>query len=121
MRRSMSSEKSSGKITCEVFRMSEITRVNDPNLGPVDGVELRAKCVVTKFAVNKKELTRISSQEVADCKIMASFEIGTVSISIPGKAKMVSVRIDELMAVLMEAAAVAEVQASGGEEEEKSE
>lgn len=121
MRRSMSSEKSSGKITCEVFKMSEITRVNDPNVGPADGVELHAKCVLTKFAVNKKGLAGISSQEVADCKIMASFDIGTVSISIPGKAKMVSVRIDELMAVLMEAAAVAGAQAPGGEEEEKSE
>lgn len=121
MRRSMSSEKSSGKITCEVFRMSEITRVNDPNVGPADGVELRAKCVVTKFTVNKKGFTGISSQEVADCKIKASFELGTVGISIPGKAKMVSVRIDELMGVLMEAAAVAGAQAPGGEEEEKSE
>lgn len=121
MRRSMSSEKSSGKITCEVFRMSEITRVNDPNMGPADGVELLAKCVVTKFTVNKKGFTGISSQEVADCKIKASFELGTVGISIPGKAKMVSVRIDELMGVLMEAAAVAGAQAPGGEEEEKSE
>lgn len=121
MRRSMSSEKSSEKITCEVFRMSEITRVNDHNMGPADGVELLAKCVVTRFAVNKKGLTRISSQEVADCKIMASFELGTVSISIPGKAKMVSVRIDELMGVLMEASAAAMAQASDGEEEEKSE
>lgn len=88
--------------------MSEVTRVNDPQKAPPDGVELHAKCVVTKFITNdKKKLVTIKGQEVQDCKIMASYQTGTISLSVQGKALMVSARIDEVMAVLQEAAAAA--------------
>ena len=88
--------------------MSEVTRVNAPSKAPPDGVELHAKCMVTKFITNeKKKLVAIKGQEVQDCKIMASYQTGTVSISVPGKAMMVSARIDEVMAVLQEAAEAA--------------
>lgn len=93
--------------------MSEVTRVNDPTKAPFDGVELHAKCVVTKFITNgKKKLVTIKGQEVQDCKIMASYQTGTVSFSVPGKAMMVSARIDEVMAVL-QAAAEAAMDAAG--------
>lgn len=88
--------------------MSEVTRVNDPTKAPPDGVEFHAKCVVTKFITNgKKKLVTIKGQEVQDCKIMASYHTGVVSFSVPGKAMMVSARIDEVMAVLQEAAEAA--------------
>ena len=105
----MSSGPSSEKTTYEEENsMSEVTRVNDPSKAPPDGVELHAKCVVTKFITNeKKKLVTIKGQEVQDCKIMASYQTGTVSISVPGKAMMVSARIDEVMAVLQEAAEAA--------------
>ena len=103
---------SQAKKNYEEFRraqnMSGITRVTDPNKGPLDGVELQANGVVTRFITNsKKKTVAIKTQEVAPCKIMASYEVGTISLSIPSKALMVSVRLDEVMAVIQEAAASA--------------
>lgn len=70
-----------------------------------DGVEMMAKCTVTNFIVRKKEVTGIRSQALANCKMMASFENGVVSISVRGgRPFMVSVRLDEVMALLKEAA-----------------
>ncbi len=84
--------------------MSEVTRVNDPSKAPTDGVELHAKCVVTRFITNgKKKLVTIKGQEMQECKIMASYQNGTIGFSVPGKALMVSARIDEVMAVLQAA------------------
>lgn len=99
--------------------MSEVIRVNNPEKAPSDGVELHTRCVVTKFRAEKGgKLTGITGQELASCKILASMMDGTVGISIPGKCRMVSVRIDELMAVLMEAAAAANEMCAGGREAE---
>lgn len=70
-----------------------------------DGVEMMAKCTVTNFTVKKKEVTGIGSQALANCKMMASFENGVVSISVrSARPFMVSVRLDEMMALLKEAA-----------------
>lgn len=72
---------------------------------PEDGVELMAKCQMTNFTVKKKEVVGVGSQHLANCKMMASFENGVVSISVrDGRPFMVSVRLDELMALLKEAA-----------------
>lgn len=72
---------------------------------PEDGVEMMAKCTVTDFIVEKKKVTGIGSQMLANCKMMASFDSGVVSISVRGQRPfMVSVRLDEMMALLKEAA-----------------
>lgn len=72
---------------------------------PEDGVEMMAKCNVTNFKVKDKEVVGIGSQHLANCKMMASFDNGVVSISVrDGRPFMVSVRLDELMALLKEAA-----------------
>jgi hypothetical protein len=77
------------------------TGVGDPD----DGVEMMAQCNVMNFTVKGKEVTGIGSQHIANCKMMASFENGVVSISVrDGRPFMVSVRLDELMALLKEAA-----------------
>ena len=100
--------------------MSEVIRVNNPEKAPSDGVELHTRCVVTKFRAEKGgKLTGITGQELASCKILASMMDGTVGISIPGKCRMVSVRIDELMAVLMEAGRANEMCAGGREAEDE--
>lgn len=93
--------------------MSEVTRVNDPNIAPLDGVALGAKCIVTRFSTAKNKVVNIKSQEMADCSIKASMELGIMSISVPGRAQMVSIRIDEAMAVLKEAADAANDVAAG--------
>lgn len=96
--------------------MSEVTRVNDPNIAPLDGVALEAKCIVTRFSTAKNKVVSIKSQEMADCSIKASMELGIMSISVPGRAQMVSIRIDEAMAVLKEAADAANDVAAGRKE-----
>lgn len=68
--------------------MSEVTRVNDPNIAPLDGVALGAKCIVTRFSTAKNKVVSIKSQEMADCSIKASMELGIMSISVPGRAQM---------------------------------
>lgn len=83
-----------------VRRLPKIT-MGDPQ----DGVELMAKCQMTNFTVKKKDVVGVGSQYLANCKMMASFENGVVSISVRGSRPfMVSVRLDEMMALLKEAA-----------------
>ena len=96
--------------------MSEVVRVHDPNIGPLDGVCLEAKCAITRFSIGKNKVVAIKSQD--DCNIKASMGLGILSISIPGRAQMVSIRIDEAMAVLKEAAAAANDVAAGRKEGE---
>ena len=96
--------------------MSTVVRVNDPNIAPLDGVALGAKCIVTRFSTAKNKVVSIKSQEMADCSIKASMELGIMSISVPGRAQMVSIRIDEAMAVLKEAADAANDVAAGRKE-----
>lgn len=82
-----------------------IERVTDPKAGPLDGVSLLANAVVTYFQTDKHTKARkIGTQKVFSCKLMASYEEGTVSVSIQEKDLMVSVRIDELVALMKEAA-----------------
>lgn len=72
---------------------------------PEDCVEMMAQCNVMNFTVKDKEVTGVGSQHLANCKMMASFENGVVSISVrDGRPFMVSVRLDEMMALLKEAA-----------------
>lgn len=83
-----------------------IRRLQKETMGdPEDGVEMLAKCNVMNFKVSKNEVVGIGSQHIANCKLLASFDNGVVSISIrDGRPFMVSVRLDELMALLKEAA-----------------
>lgn len=98
--------------------MSTVVRVNDPKIAPLDGVALTAKCIVTRFSTAKNKGVSIKSQEMVDCSIKASMELGIMSISVPGRAQMVSIRIDEAMAVLKEAADAANDVAAGRKEGE---
>lgn len=107
------------RTTYEEERMSKVERVNNPEIAPLDGVALDAKCIVTRFSTAKNKVVAIKSQEMADCNIKASMGLGILSISIPGRAQMVSIRIDEVMAVLKEAADAANDVAARGEEGEK--
>lgn len=90
----------SEKITEGIRRLPKVA-MGDPE----DGVELMAKCQMTNFTVKKKKVVGVGSQRLANCKMMASFENGVVSISVRGERPfMVSVRLDEMMALLKEAA-----------------
>lgn len=73
--------------------------------GPMDGVELMANCTITTFKTESGEVKDIAGMGLAQCKLMASYETGTVSVSVRGEVPfMVSVRLDEMMALLHAAA-----------------
>ena len=90
----------------ETENTGTIRRLPKVGMGdPDDGVEMMAQCNVMNFTVKDKEVTGVGSQHLANCKMMASFENGVVSISVrDGRPFMVSVRLDEMMALLKEAA-----------------
>lgn len=96
--------------------MSEIKRVPVEVSGLRDAVELVASCSVVRLKTKDGAVTGIRGQpQLHPCKIMASYEDGTLTISSPEIGTMVSVRLDEAMAVLMEAAAASH-DAKGEEE-----
>lgn len=104
----------SEKFTEGIRRLSKVA-MEDPE----DGVELMAKCQMTNFAVKKKKVVGVGSQHLANCKMMASFENGVVSISVRGgRPFMVSVRLDEMMELLKEAADYHNEKFEGGSEED---
>lgn len=77
----------------------KIIRNLNPNVGPTDGVSYGVKGTLTKFMEQKKRGRMI--QTLLDCKIMASAECGTVSISMKDtKGIMMTVRLDEMIEVI---------------------
>lgn len=98
---------------------NQIERVTDPTFGPLDGVSLHANAMITLFGKDEGGKTKIDTMEAVECKLMESYEAGTVSVSIPSKGMMVSVRVDEMFALMM-AAAVAAKEEEGKREESPS-
>ena len=87
--------------------MSEVTRIPAPVSGLADAVELRAKCAVARYRTKNGLAVSVKGKpRLHPCKIMASYSEGTVSVSVPETAFSVTVRLDEVMAVLKEAADV---------------
>ena len=80
--------------------MSEVKRVPEDS-GIKDGVELASKCFLTIFKNGGNP-----SGEAMDCNIVASWSESVLSIGFNNKKnrEVVSVRIDELLRVLKEAA-----------------
>lgn len=69
-----------------------------------DAVQMIAKCSVTDFKLDEKGAKTIGDIALRDCKFMASYEAGTASFSVQGAPDfMVTVRLDELMAILQAA------------------
>lgn len=80
-----------------------IRSVPKAECGLSDCVELFANASVTVFRRKKGETP---GGGVAECRMTASYESGVVSISLrSGRPLMVSVRLDEMMALLQAAAA----------------
>ena len=84
--------------------MSEI-KYTDATQGPPDGVEADIQCVITKFEPvrNVKQSgtgKKIKSQAAMSCHAMCSYENGVLSLSVRGLNLMVSVRLDEIYAIL---------------------
>lgn len=83
-----------------------IRKVPKAESGLTDCVEMFANANVTAFIRKKGKIQDIAGSGIAKCRMTASYESGVVSISLrSGKPLMVSVRLDEMMALLQAAAA----------------
>lgn len=83
----------------------EVKRVPEKVSGKPDGVEAMSECAVSRFQIDPTG-TPVRMMELPKkypCKIMASKSGGTVSISAHGVGVMLTVRLDEIMAVIAEA------------------
>ena len=70
-------------------------------VGVKDGVEMMAQTAMAVFEKKDGDVTGISNMGNLPCKLMASYENGLFSISVRGNDPfMLSVRLDELMALL---------------------
>lgn len=88
--------------------MSEIKRVPFEASDLHDAVELKANCSVIRVFTKDGAVTGVRGKvKLHPCKLMASYEEGTLTISTPEIGMMVSIRLDEAMAVMKEAAAAA--------------
>lgn len=97
-----------------------INRNTDPEAGPLDGVTLTAKGSLTIFGTG--EDVGAFSAEIHDCKIMASVETGTFSISMRDDCGiMLAVRIDEAVEVLAAALEIARDIVKSSEKSEQAE
>lgn len=84
----------------EALKECEVVVNTDPKNGPLDGAS--AKVNVARFIFNDDGQT--FKPKVLEGNIKASYEIGTVSISVPEEKIMLAVRLDEIMQVMFAAA-----------------
>ena len=86
--------------------MNTIERNTDPFKGPPDGVGAVVKCAITVFdyPVEGNAEKIVSGQTDMDCKILCSFDEGVISFSMQDAGLMLTVRMDELMAIMKAAA-----------------
>ena len=84
----------------EALKECEVVVNTDPKNGPLDGAS--AKVNVARFIFNDDGQT--FKHKVLEGNIKASYEIGTVSISVPEEKIMLAVRLDEIMQVMFAAA-----------------
>lgn len=85
-----------------VIAQPKIERVPEKESGMKDSVQFCCNCVLTRFSITGGK-KRIRNMKMHPCKILASAENGTVSISVGGAEIQVAVRMDEIMAVAAEA------------------
>jgi len=85
--------------------MSEVVRVPPETSGTLDAVELHANCAVVKYRTKNDVVVGCKDRgRLHPCRIMASYTHGTFTVSVPETGFAVSVRMDEAMAVMKEAA-----------------
>ena len=85
--------------------MGQVAEVPAQMSGVPDGVQMLVKAAMTTFVAEENKPAGIESIGTEECNMLASYMRGTVSFSVHGaKPIMVTVRLDELMA-LMQAAA----------------
>jgi len=85
--------------------MSKVVRVPPEVSGSPDAVELHANCAVVRYRTRNNVVIGCKDRgRLHPCRIMASYAQGTFTISVPETGFAVSVRMEEAMAVMKEAA-----------------
>lgn len=85
--------------------MSEVIHVPAQVSGLLDSVELSTQCSVLKYLTKNNTVIGVKGYpHLHPCRIMASYSEGTVSVSVPETKFIVTVRLEEVMSVLKEAA-----------------
>jgi hypothetical protein len=85
--------------------MNKIKRITDPLEGPPDGVMADVQCVLTQFetkeATESEETQRtMTGQGQTTCHVFCAYSDGTIGFSLRDIDLMISLRIDELYAIL---------------------
>ncbi len=85
--------------------MDNVTRVPEKVSGVQGGVEVMSSCAVSSFDIDAegKPINMVGLPQKLPCKLMASFERGTVSISAHGTGVMMTVKMDDILRVIEEA------------------
>lgn len=78
---------------------NKIYQNTDPKAGPLDGVQLRIDCVRTRFTRAVQKTGYPFKQAQTEANVSASVETGTFSIRDIQTNVMVSIRIEDVMAV----------------------
>lgn len=85
--------------------MSKVVRVPPEVSGVPDAVELYANCSVVRYRTQNNVVVGCKDcGQLHPCRIMASYAQGIFTVSVPETGFAVSVRMDETMAVMKEAA-----------------
>lgn len=82
----------------------EIYQNDNPNNGPLDGVQLRTDCIRTKFTRKTQKTGYPFKQTQTEANISASFETGTFSIRDMQTDTMLAIRLEDAMAICAAAA-----------------
>ena len=97
--------------------MGQVVEVPAQMSGVPDGMQMLVNAAITTFVAEENKPAGIESIGTEECNMLASYTRGTVSFSVHGaKPVMVTVRLDELMA-LMQAAAQRHHKIKNAEEE----
>ena len=76
-----------------------IVKNSDPKQGPLDGVQLKTNCIRTKFTKHLQKNGLKFIQKDTEANVSASMETGVFSIRDTRTDIMLSVRIEDAMAV----------------------
>lgn len=83
---------------------NKIYQNDNPKNGPLDGVQLRTDCVITKFTQKRQKTGYPFKQSQTKANVSASVETGTFSIRDVQTNIMLAIRLEDAMAVCAAAA-----------------
>lgn len=96
---SMENKEKSREMEEQNKEVGVIVKNSDPKQGPLDGVQLKTNCIRTKFTKHLQKNGLKFVQKDTEANVSASMETGVFSIRDTRTDIMLSVRIEDAMAV----------------------